>query len=188
MKKIIAAVIGVATVLSMAGCASVKTREETTPSSPLVLMDKHASEITMDMTLAEAAQKLHANGAVSGIVTDEIKNMIRLEIGKALYEGENKEVFDSVYQYFVNGNLAEVFVPDMDMSGNGFEDLKIYTVDALAGKLIAGNEIVELAGMAGEGFSGIVKEICVKLSEFQMPLDNLSDTDNTVLGGNFGAL
>ena len=69
-----------------------------------------------------------------------------------------------------------------------------YAVDADALERLVEHQIrlgirgLFLAGTAGEGFSGIVKEICVKLSEFQMPLDNLSDTDNTVLGGNIGAL
>lgn len=210
MIKLVAFTLGIATLVSMAGYASVKPLAETIAPVSVASMDKETIGVSPAATMSKmtkdkmAKLKVGVTDAVdrsfvfdgekysfklpritiAGVNTDEINETIRTEIEKAYYEGENREVFDSKYKYFVNGNLVSILVSNMDLSGGEFEYVKVYNIDALTGKIIAGNEIVKLAGMTDEVFFDKVKDLYTKFNKAQSRSNNLDEIDKLALKEN----
>lgn len=211
MIKLVAFTLGIATLVSMAGYASVKPLAETIAPVSVASMDKETIGVSPAATMSKmtkdkmAKLKVGVTDAVdrsfvfdgekysfklpritiAGVNADEINETIRTEIEKAYYEGENREVFDSKYKYFVNGNLVSILVSNMDLSGGEFEYVKVYNIDALTGKIIAGNEIVKLAGMTDEVFFDKVKDLYTKFNKAQSRSNNLDEIDKLALAENF---
>jgi len=210
MIKLVAFTLGIATLVSMAGYASVKPLAETIAPVSVASMDKETIGVSPAATMSKmtkdkmAKLKVGITDAVdrsfvfdgekysfklpkitiAGVNTDEINETIRTEIEKAYYEGENREVFDSKYKYFVNGNLVSILVSNMDLYGDEFEYVKVYNIDALTGKIIAGNEIVKLAGMTDEVFFDKVKDLYTKFNKAQSRSNNLDEIDKLSLEEN----
>lgn len=210
MIKLVAFTLGIATLVSMAGYASVKPLAETIAPVSVASMDKETIGVSPAATMSKmtkdkmAKLKVGVTDAVdrsfvfdgekysfklpritiAGVNTDEINETIRTEIEKAYYEGENREVFDSKYKYFVNGNLVSILVSNMDLSGGEFEYVKVFNIDALTGKIIAGNEIVKLAGMTDEVFFDKVKDLYTKFNKAQSRSNNLDEIDKLALKEN----
>lgn len=210
MIKLVAFTLGIATLVSMAGYASVKPLAETIAPVSVASMDKETIGVSPAATMSKmtkdkmAKLKVGVTDAVdrsfvfdgekysfklpritiAGVNTDEINETIRTEIEKAYYEGENREVFDSKYKYFVNGNLVSILVSNMDLSGGEFEYVKVYNIDALTGKIIAGNEIVKLVGMTDEVFFDKVKDLYTKFNKAQSRSNNLDEIDKLALKEN----
>lgn len=210
MIKLVAFTLGIATLVSMAGYASVKPLAETIAPVSVASMDKETIGVSPAATMSKmtkdkmAKLKVGVTDAVdrsfvfdgekysfklpritiADVNTDEINETIRTEIEKAYYEGENREVFDSKYKYFVNGNLVSILVSNMDLSGGEFEYVKVFNIDALTGKIIAGNEIVKLAGMTDEVFFDKVKDLYIKFNKAQSRSNNLDEIDKLALKEN----
>lgn len=210
MIKLVAFTLGIATLVSMAGYASVKPLAETIAPVSVASMDKETigvspaaimSKMTKDkmakltVGVTDAVDRSFVFDGekysfklpritIAGVNTDEINETIRTEIEKAYYEGENREVFDSKYKYFVNGNLVSILVSNMDLSGGEFEYVKVFNIDALTGKIIAGNEIVKLAGMTDEVFFDKVKDLYTKFNKAQSRSNNLDEIDKLALKEN----
>ena len=214
MKKIIVAALGIATLMSMSGCVSIKSLAETIHPVSVASMDKEAFEITSTTTSEKQAKenrpvlKIDITDAVdrtfeyegeqysfkipkltiSGVNTDEVNEKIRTEIEKEFYEGDKKEGYDSKYRFFVNNNLVSILVSNMDLFGGEFEYVKVYNIDALTGKLIAGNEVVKLAGMTDDAFFAKAGELYEKFNNLQLTLEDLDEGDKIALEENFEQL
>ena len=210
MIKLIAVTLGIATLATMAGYASGKVLSVPVQPVSIASMDKETFDITSTTTPADNGKEKRSeliidvtdavdrsfvfDGekysfklpriTIAGVNTDEINETIRTEIEKAYYEGENREVFDSKYKYFVNGNLVSILVSNMDLSGGEFEYVKVYNIDALTGKIIAGNEIVKLASMTDEVFFDKVKDLYTKFNKAQSRSNNLDEIDKLALEEN----
>lgn len=211
MIKLVAFTLGIATLVSMAGYASVKPLAETIAPVSVASMDKETIGVSPAATMSQmtkdkmAKLKVGVTDAVdrsfvfdgekysfklpritiAGVNTNEINETIRTEIEKAYYEGENREVFDSKYKYFVNGNLVSILVSNMDLSGGEFEYVKVFNIDATTGKLITADGVVKLAGLTDGEFFGKVKELYTKFNNLQLTLEDIGEEDKIALQENF---
>lgn len=211
MIKLIAVTLGIATLATMAGYASGKVLSVPVQPVSIASMDKETFDITSTTTPADNGKEkkseliIDVTDAVdrtfvydgekhsfkipkitiAGVNTDEINKTIRTEIEKAYYEGENKEVFDSKYQYFVNNNLVSVIVSNVDLFGSEFEYLKVFNIDASTGKLITADEVVKLAGLTDGEFFGKVKDLYAKFNNLQLTLEDIGEEDKIALAENF---
>lgn len=211
MLKTIAVTLGLITLFSMAGYAYAKPLAESFKPVSVASMDNETFNIFHTTTPAEKAEEKEAglkiditdavdrtftfNGekysfkipklTIAGVNTDEINKTIRNEIEKAYYEGENKEVFDSKYRYFVNNDLVSIVVSNVDLFGSEFEYLKVFNIDASTGKLITADEVVKLAGLTDGEFFGKVKDLYAKFNNLQLTLEDLGEEDKIALQENF---
>ncbi|MCR5286334.1 MAG: hypothetical protein K6D93_00120 [Saccharofermentans sp.] len=214
MKQIIIAALGLATLLSMSGCTSIKSFAETLQPVSIASMENETFEITSTTTSEEQAKetgatlKIDITDAVnrtfkrgdeqysfkipkitiSGVNTDEVNEKIRKDIEKTFYEGDSKEGYDSKYQFFVNNNLVSILVSNVDLFGGEFENIKVYNIDAATGKFVKGNEIVKLAGMTDDSFFAKVRELYVKFNNLQLTLEGLDEVDKIALEENFAQI
>ena len=185
MNTTILITLGLATALSMSGCVAAKRTADTDQGIPSVTQAV-VTEATTTTTAAhkeeKAAVKIDVTDAVdrsfkiadetftykipkvtiTGVNTDAANETIRTEIDKEYYDGDNKELFDSNYEYFVGNKTVSLVVPNTDLSGGEFITVKVYNVDINTGKLLTAGEVVKLSGMTDDEFFGKVKGIYTK--------------------------
>lgn len=117
---------------------------------------------------------------ITGVNTDAANETIRTETDKQFYDGDNKEIFDSNYEYFVSNKTVSLLISNMDLSGGEFVYIKAYNIDINTGKLISGSDVVKLSGMTDDEFFGKVKTIYTKFDNAEFKRCETKDDKNYV--------